>query len=93
MGKPSPGIDLAVLNHDVEQVIETEGDIAVLITPLSEKLVFKGYRMGDKLVRPEKVDRWGRRWYCTGDRGYVDKDGYFWFVGRDDDVSALGDLT
>ena len=25
-------------------------------------------------------------WYCTGDRAYVDEDGYFWFVGRADDV-------
>ena len=26
------------------------------------------------------------KYYYTGDRGYKDKDGYFWFVGRDDDV-------
>jgi acetyl-CoA synthetase len=25
-------------------------------------------------------------WYYTGDRAYRDEDGYFWFVGRDDDV-------
>src|SRR5205807_7713977 len=25
-------------------------------------------------------------WYVTGDRAYVDADGYFWFVGRSDDV-------
>jgi acyl-coenzyme A synthetase/AMP-(fatty) acid ligase len=25
-------------------------------------------------------------WYLTGDRAYVDEDGYFWFVGRSDDV-------
>ena len=25
-------------------------------------------------------------WYVTGDRGFVDADGYFWFVGRADDV-------
>jgi acetyl-CoA synthetase len=25
-------------------------------------------------------------WYLTGDRARIDKDGYFWFVGRDDDV-------
>ena len=38
------------------------------------------------------IDINGRRWYSTGDRGYVDKDGYFWFVGRDDDVfNALSD--
>ena len=29
-------------------------------------------------------------WYITGDRGYKDKDGYFWFVGRADDVILSG---
>jgi acetyl-CoA synthetase len=29
-------------------------------------------------------------WYVTGDRASVDADGYFWFVGRDDDVINTG---
>jgi acyl-coenzyme A synthetase/AMP-(fatty) acid ligase len=90
MGKPSPGIELAILNAHGDSVIDEEGDIAVLITTMSQNLIFKGYRRGldgnIKFVRPEKTDKQGRRWYLTGDRGYVDKDGYFWFVGRDDDV-------
>ena len=28
----------------------------------------------------------GRKWYITGDKAYKDKDGYFWFIGRADDV-------
>jgi acyl-coenzyme A synthetase/AMP-(fatty) acid ligase len=91
MGKPSPGIELAILDPKGEKITNEEGDIAVLITPISEHLIFRGYRRGVdgnvKLVRPEKVDSAGLRWYCTGDRGYIDDDGYFWFVGRDDDVS------
>lgn len=98
MGKPSPGIDLAIIDSDGNSVVNEEGEISVLITPTSEKLIFKGYRRTtedgkDKLIRPEKTDKHGRRWYSTGDRGYVDKDGYFWFVGRDDDVfSRLASL-
>ena len=91
MGKPSPGVELAIHNAKSEKVVNEEGEIAVLLTPLSEHLVFKGYRRhvdgGIKLVRPEKVDKQGRKWYYTGDRAYEDEDGYFWFVGRDDDVS------
>jgi len=90
MGKPSPGIELAILNAHGERLINEEGDISVLINPTAEKVIFKGYRNGTdgdvKLVRPEKTDKIGQRWYLTGDRGYVDNDGYFWFVGRDDDV-------
>ena len=91
MGKPSPGIDLAIIDSDGNSVVNEEGEISVLITPTSEKLIFKGYRRvtedgNVKLIRPEKTGKDGRRWYSTGDRGYVDKDGYFWFVGRDDDV-------
>jgi acetyl-CoA synthetase len=29
-------------------------------------------------------------WYLTGDRSSIDKEGYFWFVGRDDDVINTG---
>lgn len=91
MGKPSPGINLAILNSKGEKVVNEEGDISVLMTSMSENLIFKGYRRGTggnvQIVRPEKVDKDGKRWYLTGDRGYMDKDGYFWFVGRDDDVS------
>jgi medium-chain acyl-CoA synthetase len=90
MGKPSPGIDLAILDPQGHRVVNEEGDISVLITPTSDNLIFKGYRKGTdgstKLVRPEKTDEEGERWYLTGDRGYQDNDGYFWFVGRDDDV-------
>ena len=90
MGKPSPGIELAILDSKNEEVLNEEGELSVLITPISEHLIFKGYRKGTdgnvQIVRPEKIDRQGRRWYSTGDRGYVDDDGYYWFVGRDDDV-------
>src|SRR3546814_5432307 len=44
--------------------------------------LFLGYR-GDP-VRTEAVFQDG--WYLTGDRAYVDEEGYFWFVGRADDV-------
>ena len=90
MGKPSPGIELAILNAKNERVIDEEGEISVLITRTSDNLIFKGYRKNVggkvKVVRPQRKDKQGRRWYSTGDRAIMDKDGYLWYVGRDDDV-------
>ena len=90
MGKPSPGIDLAILNTENERVIDEEGEISVLITPTSENLIFQGYRKNvagkPQLMRPERIDKRGQRWYSTGDRAIMDQEGYLWYVGRDDDV-------
>lgn len=98
MGKPSPGLDLAVLDEQGNRVVNQEGDISVLMTPVSDKVLFKGYRRvvngRTEFIRPETTDKTGQQWYRTGDRGYVDEDGYFWFIGRADDVLAhLTELT
>ncbi len=83
MGKPSPGIDLAVIDDDGIVLPPTrEGDVAVRVEPHWPPGLFKEYR-GDE-ERTRQCFRHG--WYLTGDRAYVDADGYFWFVGRADDV-------
>lgn len=83
MGKPSPGIDLAVIDDDGAVLPpKREGDVAVRVKPRRPPGLFTEYR-GD----PERTARVFRGdWYLTGDRAYVDEDGYFWFVGRADDV-------
>ena len=83
MGKPSPGIDLAVIDDEGRPLPpDREGDVAVKVEPHWPPGLFKEYR-GD-VERTRKCFRHG--WYLTGDRAYVDADGYFWFVGRADDV-------
>lgn len=83
MGKPSPGIDLAVIDDDGATLPPgREGDLAVRVEPQRPPGLFSEYR-GDP-ARTERVFRKG--WYLTGDRAYVDDDGYYWFVGRADDV-------
>jgi len=83
MGKPSPGIDLAVIDDDGGVLpAGREGDVAVSVEPQWPPGLFKEYR-GDA-ERTQRCFRHG--WYLTGDRAYVDEDGYFWFVGRADDV-------
>lgn len=44
-----------------------------------------GYVKDGKIDKREKTFA-GKTWYCTGDRAFRDADGYYWFVGRADDV-------
>ncbi|HZS75384.1 MAG TPA: AMP-binding protein [Ktedonobacteraceae bacterium] len=83
MGKPSPGFDVEVIDHDGNPLPPNkEGDIAVRIKPNRPTWMFKEYwRNPDATNACIRGD-----WYITGDRAYKDEDGYFWFVGRADDV-------
>jgi acyl-coenzyme A synthetase/AMP-(fatty) acid ligase len=83
MGKPSPGLTIGVVDDDGREVLcGTEGDIAVKLTPMRPVGLFKEYWRN-----PEATSNCIRgEWYITGDRAIRDEDGYFWFVGRADDV-------
>jgi acyl-coenzyme A synthetase/AMP-(fatty) acid ligase len=83
MGKPTPGIELAIVDDDGRpRAANEEGDIAIRAKPRPAPGLFMEYR-GDA----ERYDAcFVGDWYITGDRGYVDDDGYFWFVSRADDV-------
>ncbi len=81
MGKPFPGVVAAVVdNNGKEVVVGEEGDLALkpeTISSLMKQI------WGNK----EKYDSYfANGWYLSGDKAYKDKDGYFWFVGRADDV-------
>ncbi len=83
MGKPSPGIDLAIVDDNGKELgSDQEGDIAVKVKPNWPPGLFKEYR-GDaeRTAACFKGD-----WYLTGDRAKVDTEGYFWFISRADDV-------
>ncbi|XXF81513.1 AMP-binding protein [Myxococcaceae bacterium GXIMD 01537] len=83
MGKPSPGFDVALIDEQGREVaVGQEGDIAVRVAPERPVGLFREY-VGD-----EGANRACRRgdWYVTGDRAVRDAEGYFWFVGRNDDV-------
>lgn len=83
MGKPSPGFEVSVIDHDGSELPPNkEGDIAVRVKPNRPIWMFKEYWRN-----PEATKACIRGdWYITGDRAYKDEDGYFWFVGRADDV-------
>jgi acetyl-CoA synthetase/medium-chain acyl-CoA synthetase len=60
----------------------SEGDIAVRTAPERPVGLFREYwRNPGATAAAHRGD-----WYVTGDRARVDEDGYFWFVGRADDV-------
>jgi len=83
MGKPSPGFEVSVIDHEgAELPPNKEGDIAVRVKPQRPTWMFREYwRDPDASSACIRGD-----WYITGDRAYKDEDGYFWFVGRADDV-------
>lgn len=83
MGRPSPGFTVAVVDDQGEPLPPgKEGDIAVKVAPERPVGLFKEYwRNPNATIAAFRGD-----WYITGDRAYVDEDGYFWFVGRADDV-------
>ncbi len=83
MGKPSPGFYLSVIDDFGNELPPNkEGDIAIKIKPERPLGLFQEYwKNEDAMARSFRGD-----WYITGDRAYKDEDGYFWFVGRADDV-------
>ena len=80
MGLPMPGHELAVIDDDGRTLPAGEvGDVALRGAPPS---LFREYwKDAAATARTRRGD-----WYVTGDRASVDADGYFWFVGRADDV-------
>jgi acyl-coenzyme A synthetase/AMP-(fatty) acid ligase len=83
MGKPSPGLTIGIVDDDGREVpAGIEGNIAVKLTPIRPVGLFKEYWRN-----PEATSNCIRgEWYITGDRAIRDADGYFWFIGRADDV-------
>lgn len=83
MGKPAPDYCPKVLdeNHQETEVGE-EGEICIRVAEHQPVGLFMGY-YGDQ-QRMDTIVHDG--WYHTGDMAWRDEDGYFWFVGRSDDV-------
>ena len=83
MGKPVPGVDVQIIDEDGQPVaVDTVGHIAIRITEPLQPGMFPGYWNDDAATA--KCFKNG--WYHTGDTGTVDAEGYFWFVGRSDDI-------
>lgn len=92
MGLPAPGVPLHVIDDEGKEcAIGIEGDIAILVDSEDEQSSFFGLFAGylhenGSLDRRTHASSDGKVWYRTGDRATRDTEGYFWFVGRNDDV-------
>ncbi|XP_073916083.1 acyl-coenzyme A synthetase ACSM5, mitochondrial isoform X2 [Castor canadensis] len=83
MGKASPPYDVQIVD-DEGKVLPPgeEGSVGVRVRPTRPFCFFNCY-----LENPEKTAASERGdFYLTGDRARMDKDGYFWFMGRSDDI-------
>ena len=92
MGRPVPGIEAGIVrprdDGGVDVVLEP-GDVGELALRPGWPSMFRGYLNEDERYR--KCFRDG--WYLSGDLAKRDVDGYFWFIGRGDDViKAAGHL-
>jgi acetyl-CoA synthetase len=88
MGQPSFMYDVVVADDEGRELPDlAEGHIAVRTDTGRPNGLFTGY-FGEP-GRAASVFRHGL--YYTGDKAYRDADGYFWFVGRDDDVIKSSD--
>jgi acetyl-CoA synthetase/medium-chain acyl-CoA synthetase len=83
MGKPTPGFTVSLVDEQLNEVPSgQEGEIAVRVKPQRPLGLFSEYWRNPE----ENAARFRGDWYLTGDRATRDAEGYFWFVGRDDDV-------
>ncbi|MBN1434720.1 acetate--CoA ligase [Candidatus Fermentibacterales bacterium] len=101
MGKPFPGIEATVLDLKTHAPIEQPGRVGLIAFRPGWPAMFREYwnkpdvyrskfygDVGSKSPRELRLDP--GVWYSSGDRASIDADGYFWFVGRDDDVINTG---
>jgi acetyl-CoA synthetase len=83
MGKPSPNYDIQIMDSEGKKCdVGEEGEIVIKTADDNPPGLFRGYYLEKE--RTEKA--WHDGYYHTGDTAWMDEDGYFWFVGRNDDI-------
>lgn len=84
MGKPNPAYNVDLIDENGNSVPPgVQGEIVIRVDPAKKPLgLFKCYHRDPRLTRRAYADNI----YYTGDVATRDADGYFWFVGRNDDV-------
>jgi len=86
MGRPFPGITATILDPKTYEPYGETGKIGLIGIKPGWPAMMRTYWNNEETY--QKKFRNG--WYMTGDRASLDKEGYFWFVGRDDDIINTG---
>jgi acetyl-CoA synthetase len=83
MGMPTPGYDIEIVDEEGNTCeAGNEGEIVIHTDKMKPIGMFNGYYRDNQLT----ASVWSNGVYRTGDMAWCDEDGYFWFVGRSDDV-------
>ena len=83
MGKPVPGYGIDLVDADGNPVADgVNGEIVIRTEPRQHPGVFLGYYRNEEATK----SAWHDGLYHTGDLAWRDEDGYYWYVGRADDV-------
>ena len=80
MGRPFPGITATIVDDDGKELsVGIPGNLAIKPGwPSMMRTIWKNQAKYDEYLKDG--------WYLSGDKAYRDDDGYFWFIGRADDV-------
>lgn len=82
MGKPSPAFTLQLQHADGTPCEQGEtGEICIDVHKKAPGIMLEYYRNPQRTARAIHDG-----WYHTGDTAWVDEDGYYWYVGRNDDL-------
>jgi acetyl-CoA synthetase len=86
MGKPFPGITATVVDLRTYEPLTVPGTVGLIALRPGWPSMIRGYWNNPVGY----AGKFKNGWYLCGDRASIDTDGYFWFVGRDDDVINTG---
>ena len=84
MGKPSPLYNIQLVDDEGNSCEDGE-EGRIVVMDIDKGLptgLFTGYYLDEEMTK----DNLGGKYYDTGDVAWRDSDGYYWFVGRSDDV-------
>jgi acetyl-CoA synthetase len=82
MGKPFPGITASVVNPKTFEPVDKPGTVGLIAFRPGWPSMMRSYWNNQETYDA----KFKNGWYLSGDRSSIDADGYYWFVGRDDDV-------